>query len=278
MGSGAMSTPGGAAPTPVVTPAGGDESLPPVLTGPVVVRDVPYAQHDSKILTLDVYRMQDPAPQPALVLVHGGSWRRRSKAVWSTMGSLYARAGYVVFAIDYRLAPPGGDTRFPDAVDDVRTAVDWVRRNADYYGVDAARVAVAGSSAGGQLALMAAASEGVRPDAVVLFSAPVDLERLHRADVLRGPIENYVGCAPEECPASYRRASGRRAVDAETPPMLVAYSRYELIPPDQPVRLMHRLASLGRSFAAVELGGRRHGMAVASKTFDQTIAFLDRWL
>ncbi|HEV2755574.1 MAG TPA: alpha/beta hydrolase [Actinomycetota bacterium] len=275
--AGISGTSGGSTP-PARAAADQDEGLPPVQTGPIVISDVPYAQHDGEMLSLDVYRMEDPRPAPGLVLVHGGSWRRRSKEVWSTLASLYAREGYVVFAIDYRLAPPGGDTRFPDPARDVETAVDWVRRNAETYGVDAGRVAVAGSSAGGQLALMAATSETLRPDAVVLFSAPIDLERLHREGILTGPIENYLGCSPELCPDTYRRTSGRRAVDAATPPMLVAFSRYELIPRDQPRRLVKRLETFGLTYETVELGGTRHGMSVASATFDETVRFLDRTL
>lgn len=248
----------------------------PLQAGPVVVRDVPYAERDGQILGLDVYRMEDAGPQPALVLVHGGSWRRRSKETWSEVAPLYAREGYVVFAVDYRLAPPGGRARFPDPVGDVQTAVDWVLRNSATYSVDPGRIAVVGSSAGGHLALLAAATaEAARPDAIVLFSAPVDLERLHRKDVLRGSIENFIGCPPETCPPQYRRASGRRALDESTPPVLAVFSRYELIPPDQPLRLAQRLEALGHPVELVELGGTRHGMAVAKPALEETLEFLE---
>lgn len=278
LGSGAFATSDGAAVPGGRRATDRDGGLPLVQTSPVVVRDIPYAEQDGQVLALDVYRMEDADVGAALILVHGGSWRRRSKEIWSPLASVYAREGYVVFAIDYRLAPPGGYTRFPAPVEDVHAAVDWVRRNASAYGADAARVAVAGSSAGAHLALMAAGSEGMRPDAVVLFSAPVDLSRLHRRDVIRNSIENFVGCAPEVCPRTYRSASGRRAMDSSTPPILVVFSRHELIPPDQPLRLVQRLQALGRPVETVELGGTRHGMAVASVTSEETLEFLDRRL
>lgn len=252
-----------------------DESLPLVQAGPVILRDIPYAEHGGKVLRLDVYRMEDAVDHPALVLVHGGSWRRRSKGIWSSLASLYAAEGYVVFAINYRLAPPGGEGLFPDPVGDVGTAIDWVRRNSVTYGVDPARVAVAGSSAGAHLALLAAGTDAMRPDAVLLFSAPVDLARLHREDVLRGSIENFVGCPPHLCPSTYETASGRGSVNEATPPVLVAYSRFELVPRDQPVRLVRRLEALGRPVQPVELAGSLHGMAVARRTFDETVAFLN---
>lgn len=273
LGSGAFAASDGAVLTQDATRPSPDPGLPLVQTGPVVVRDIPYAEHDGEMLGLDVYRMEDATDDPALVLVHGGSWRRRSKEIWSSLASLYAQEGYVVFAIDYRLAPPGGDALFPDPVADVGAAVEWVRSNAFTYGVDPARVGVAGSSAGGHLALLAGSAEGVLPDAVALFSAPVDLARLHRRDVLRGSIENFLGCAPELCPVTYENASGRRAVHEASPPTFVAYSRFELIPRDQGARLVGRLEALGVPVEAVELWGTRHGMAVARATFDETIRF-----
>lgn len=241
----------------------------------LVIRDVPYGERDGVTLRLDVYRSSDSYDDPALVLVHGGSWRRRSKDIWSSLGPRYADAGYVVFAIDYRLAPPGGQTRFPAPADDVVAAIEWAREHAAVYGGDPNKVAVAGSSAGGHLALLAAGSDVERPDAVALFSAPVKLRGLHRADILRGSIENFLGCPPEECPAEYRQASGLRAVDEATPPLLVAFSSGELIPRHQPMELVRSLLDAGRPFARIELGGTRHGMAVAERTFEETVQFLD---
>ena len=72
----------------------------------LVIRDIPYGERDGVTLRLDVYRMGDAEKDPVLVLVHGGSWRRRSKDIWSSLGPRYAEAGYVVLAIEYRLAPP----------------------------------------------------------------------------------------------------------------------------------------------------------------------------
>lgn len=243
----------------------------------LVIRDVPYGERDGLTLRLDVYRMGDADKDPVLVLVHGGSWRRRSKDIWATLAPRYAEAGYVVLAIDYRLAPPGGHTRFPAPVDDVSMAVEWAREHGSVYGGDPDRVGVAGSSAGAHLALLAAGGQS-RPEAIALFSAPVRLKGLHRADILRGSIENFMGCAPEECPAEYRQASGVRSVDEHTPPMFVAFSSEELIPRHQPMELVRRLVDAGRPFVRLELPGSRHGMRVANGAFDETLSFLELYL
>jgi acetyl esterase len=64
------------------------------------------------------------------------------------MALMYARAGYVVFNVDYRLAPRH---KFPSAIEDVNAAYQWVVANAERYGGDPTRVAVGGESAGANL-------------------------------------------------------------------------------------------------------------------------------
>lgn len=87
---------------------------------------------------------------PALVYAHGGGW------VFGNLDShdvlcaqLALEAGIVVFAVDYRLAP---EARFPGAFDDVVAGLKWVAANAASVGIDAARLAIGGDSAGGNLA------------------------------------------------------------------------------------------------------------------------------
>jgi acetyl esterase/lipase len=68
-----------------------------------------------------------------------------------------AAQGSAMAAIDYRLS---GEARFPAPLDDVRTAIGWVREHAPGYGIDARRVYSWGESAGGHLALLAALHPG----------------------------------------------------------------------------------------------------------------------
>src|SRR5688500_15593829 len=82
---------------------------------PVVVNmpDLQHCDRDASPLLLDAYYDPTAANRPVLILVHGGSWRSRTKQAWEVMGPEYARAGYTALAINYSLAPPGGGTRFP---------------------------------------------------------------------------------------------------------------------------------------------------------------------
>jgi acetyl esterase len=102
--------------------------------------------------TLDVYRDRaaaaDPRPRPAMLYAHGGAFRNLSSRTHWMMGVQYARAGFVVFNVNYRLAPKH---RFPAALTDVAAAYEWVAAHGVSYGADPSRIVVAGESAGANL-------------------------------------------------------------------------------------------------------------------------------
>jgi alpha-L-fucosidase 2 len=90
-----------------------------------------------------------------------------------------ADAGFAWFSIDYRMAP---EFRFPQAKEDVDTAIKWVKANAKTYKVDASKIVLSGESAGGYLVNYAAAHETpeTKVAAVVDFYGPVDYEKIAR--------------------------------------------------------------------------------------------------
>ncbi len=87
---------------------------------------------------------------PAVVYVHGGGWTTGSRDQGE--GARYIPAlvanGYVVFAVDYRLAP---EYQFPAQIEDVQCAVRHIRAEEASYGIDTERIGALGGSAGGQL-------------------------------------------------------------------------------------------------------------------------------
>ncbi|MEZ5502035.1 MAG: alpha/beta hydrolase [Halioglobus sp.] len=89
-------------------------------------------------------------PAPALVYYHGGGFALTYASLHLQNCARYAReAGCVVFFVEYRLMPRHP---FPGGFDDCYSALQWVVRQADALGIDSARIAVGGDSAGGALA------------------------------------------------------------------------------------------------------------------------------
>ncbi len=116
---------------------------------------VEYARHDGVALLGDIYVPDGPGPFPALIGVHGGGWQQGSRDIYKHWGPFLAARGYVLLAVDYRTAAPGRKS-YPDAVHDVRAAVQFLKGEAASYKVDPARVALIGDSAGGHLATLVA--------------------------------------------------------------------------------------------------------------------------
>jgi acetyl esterase/lipase len=107
--------------------------------------------------TADLYQPSAAGVHPAIVYIHGGSWRSGSKSVYKRFAMDLAAQGYVGFAIGYDLHPKS----FPMSWQQAREAIAFLRAHAVGYQIDPARILVAGDSAGGELAaLLALAPEG----------------------------------------------------------------------------------------------------------------------
>ncbi len=122
---------------------------------------------------LDVYMPDASGPFPAIVLIHGGHFHRGDKcqAEYDAQARHFTSAGFVVYNIDYRLAPKYGTSstvykcvdgsttdisslqgnHFPVPLDDATAAVQWVRDNGASYKTDVSRISCVGESAGGTL-------------------------------------------------------------------------------------------------------------------------------
>jgi len=105
-------------------------------------------------LRLRVLRPEGDRPLPVIAYLHGGGWALGSVDSFETpMRALANASGAVVAGVDYRLAP---EHRFPAALNDTLAALRWLAEAAGEVGGDAERLAVAGDSAGGNLAAVAA--------------------------------------------------------------------------------------------------------------------------
>lgn len=108
--------------------------------------------------TFDFYEPKSDsgrADRPAIVAMHGGAWRGGDKAWGEQFAKEFCPSGYVVFSINYRRSTRP-DGKWPAQIEDVQKALRYIRANARRFGIDPARIASLGVSAGGHLATMVA--------------------------------------------------------------------------------------------------------------------------
>ncbi len=271
------------------SPSCGSRAAPEV----IVMSTFEYARPDGVPLMLDAYLPPTPGPHPAVLLIHGGGWEAGSRSEVAELGGVpgtaWAGTGFAAFAIDYRLAP---EHPYPAAVQDVRAAVAWIRRHADDFSVDPARIGAFGMSAGGHLAAMLAVVgegslvEGSRVRAVVSWSAPLHLGVTVRlSGFLRPIVARFLGCRVEECGDRLLAASATSHIDASDASILIVNSTDEFVPVEQAALTAEAFRRHGVPVRSIEVPGSSHGgyasVAVPGATesvWEATVAFLRRWL
>ena len=119
------------------------------------LRTLTYATRGGTDLVLDLYLPATPArrPVPVIVFLHGGGWSGGTRTTGPDFRRYFAQDGFAMAAIEYRLTP---SVTFPANVEDVRTAVRWLKANAAAHALDPDRICLWGTSAGGHLAAVAA--------------------------------------------------------------------------------------------------------------------------
>lgn len=116
----------------------------------------PYGKRD---LHLDIFRPVKAGQYPALLLIHGGGWRSGDRTMENQLAQQIASHGYVTATVEYRLSP---EALYPAAVYDIKAAIRYLRLNANKLNIDAGKIAVSGTSAGGQLAALAGMTAEVK--------------------------------------------------------------------------------------------------------------------
>jgi acetyl esterase/lipase len=234
-------------------------------------RNVAYG--DRPVQRLDVYRPSSAAASrgsgdaPAVIAIHGGGWRKGSRSEFGPVAASLTKAGFVVISISYTLSKPGQPS-WPVVMDDIQTAVRWVRSNAASLGIDPVRIAAIGESSSGHLAELLGTYpdrvvDGVssRVNAVVSFGGPSDLIRcaIESRQGAVGAIGQMLGAWPSVRPDLAADASPLTHVDTTSAPMLLIHGTADrLIPPSQSTSLASALAAHGVRSQVIAVPGSAH--------------------
>lgn len=238
-----------------------------------VQSDVVYGRPDGATLLMDVYYPSNAAAArlPVVMYVHGGGWQMGSKEMLAMMPgpAELLRRGYLVAAINYRLAP---QFKFPAMLEDAKGAVRFLRAHATDFNLDPARVGVMGDSAGGQLvALLGLTGPGngfegetangpsSQVQAVVDFYGPSDFKAGRTSESSIKLVKAAFGATNADDPVLVT-ASPVTYVSSHAPPFLILHGDHDgLVDPQQSVELAARLQAAGDAATLVVITNYAHG-------------------
>ena len=261
-------------------------------TGRVTIEEgVVFGTAGARDLKCDVYTPPGrPENAPAVLMVHGGSWRNGDRTQLRGYGILIGREGYLCVCTEYRLLD---EAAWPAQIHDVKAAIRWMRANSSRLGLDPERIVIEGNSAGGHLALLAAGTPGL-PDfegeggnagvptdvaAVLAVYPPTDLAAMKRGT--NEPIASSV--EPNKVAEIVRTGSPINYVTPDFPPTLLIHgTKDELVPYDQSVRMYQALEKAGVPVELHTYGNQPHAFDAQPEYGRQTaatmLAFLKRFI
>lgn len=245
-----------------------------------ILPNITYSMANNTELKLDLYLPKDRrAPNPTLMLFHGGGWvdGQKERNVFQLLP--YLSLGWAVINVEYRLAR---NTPAPAAVEDCRCALRWVAYHAREHNLDTSKIVLTGTSAGGHLSLITgmlpaqsvfdrqcptdgsvkwreATEPKINVAAIINWYGIADVADLldgpnakHYAIEWFGALSNREELARQLSPISYVRAG--------LPPILTIHGdQDDIVPYNQAVRLHTALDRAGAPNQLITLPGRKHG-------------------
>lgn len=200
--------------------------------------DIVYATVDGYDLLLDIaVPKYINSPVPAIVDIPGGAWRKVEKKAQDAL--FYAKHGFVGISINHRTSDVAV---FPAAVHDCKTAIRWVRANAQRYNIDPERIGVTGVSSGGHLATLLGTSGGdeylegngdyldfsSRVQAVVDHFGPTDFLQDYKDEISNNSAQSlFIGGSLMKNKDKVRLANPITYIDGTDPPVWIGHGEQD---------------------------------------------------
>ncbi len=244
-----------------------------------VEKDVAYLAEDRKEKA-DLYspfEKKPGVPMHAVVVIHGGGFndgdKARSREI--NIARNLALNGYLAMSIDYKLRKSKDQVTWPQSVYDAKTAVRWLRKNADKLGIDAERIGVIGGSAGGNLAAMLATTgpaDGLDPEGPYgEFSAKVAcaIDLYGAVDLMNYHDMKMFAKTREEAPELYKKGSPLTYVDAKDAPLMMIHGTADTtVNLSQSETLAAAMAKAGAPHELIVIPGAVHTFDLQPKERD----------
>jgi acetyl esterase/lipase len=226
--------------------------------------------------------------RPAIVFFFGGGWTSGTPKQFEPHCQYLASRGMVAMTADYRVASRHG-VKAKDCVADAKSAVRWIRQNAESLGVDPDRVAAGGGSAGGHLAACTgivpgfeesteAAAVSSVPNALVLFNPALVL-----AAVEGQPPKSKRGNLGERMGVDPVQLSPYHHVKAEAPPAIIFHGKDDSTVPYRTAELFaEAMEKAGAKCKLIGYEGQGHGFFNHGRRdnamYDRTVEAMDQFL
>lgn len=263
-----------------------------------VEKDILFKTVGETEIKLDLYTPSAEAEThyPLLVWVHGGAWKRGSKDAITEKNPLLLKSvlteGYALASVDYRLS---GEANFPEPVQDINDALNYLYDNAEKLGIKADRIAIMGRSAGGHLAGFIGATNSAyhqvdfydapkyKVSAVVSFFGPTNLLELGnkggKKASKKSSVSRFLGDVPSNIPEVALRASTTTYVNESTPAYIQLHGTLDKrVPLSQSELLKEKLNEYGVSNQLLIEEGVGHSAPVfdTDKYVPRVLDFLNK--
>ncbi|MDE0779620.1 MAG: alpha/beta hydrolase [Alphaproteobacteria bacterium] len=174
----------------------------------LITENIEIYRHGDKPMIVQLIRPETGGPYPVIVDLHGGCWCKGYPSECAARGEVFAAAGMVSAALDFRQADEG----YPSSLVDINYAIRWLKAHAEELRLDADRIGLLGQSSGGHLAMLASMRpENARYMALPLEDGSPDVDASVKCVGVMWPVINPL--------SRYRRVVG--LVGAGNPPAWV---------------------------------------------------------
>ncbi|HEX3021086.1 MAG TPA: alpha/beta hydrolase, partial [Lachnospiraceae bacterium] len=202
--------------------------------------------HLNRDLKMDIIR---PFPiegkkYPCIVWVCGGAWVQMDIHAHLPNFVELARAGYVIASVEYR---DSNSVKFPGQLEDIKSAIRYLRANSDKFQIDSEYIGIMGESAGGHLSAMAAVT-GDRKEfdkgfyleyssavqAACPWYLPCAFDKMPKSDkedIAMSPESWLIGADASKHPELVRKASPIHYINENTPPFLLIHGVEDTLVP-----------------------------------------------